>query len=496
MQDFINQIISYHDLINGELAPDKINTANLAEYLNSEQIPCKDMIVGRFKGPKLMETINISSANPSAKRYHPLDKPITHCSYFQLQNEKLINQLSNIKFANLKWSFTPYQTIPVLMSFVSDWSKIENNRLRYCHINHLLSNMEIEHINKIRYISLNKDDEKSRLKITKLHRLLNSFLNELTNKFELKSSDLELSIKKEYSIKDCAALIYRSIVKVLDFTYDSFKEYMDLKLKIPFSSKLINNFNFLSKANRLERKIVKIDLHDGLKNILNDELKKIIEFQSLKSISYKDYEYYTILFKALTNFFLKKSNDELDQDKIVDYLIFINYKNEAFFEYVIKSIYSTANDYEDHNDKLVYLVKMKKEYSQLHIKVSLYSLDKNHQLVRNLLKWLEIEISHVKPIKVFTANNEEEGERRIKKLSLNVSLYVIVIFYRLLYDCGFINIKTKAELIKWIQETHTNKNNIDFSTISITNKMSNPKPQHLEKTESMLLKMLKRLKLL
>lgn len=496
MQDFINQIISYHDLINGELAPDKINTANLAEYLNSEQIPCKDMIVGRFNGPKLMETINISSANPLAKRYHPLDKPITHFSYFQLQNETLINQLSNIKFANLKWSFTPYQTIPVLMSFVSDWSKIENNRLRYCHINHLLSNMEIEHINKIRYISLNKDDEKSRLKITKLHRLLNSFLNELNTKYELKSSDLVLSIKKEYTIKDCAALIYKSIVKVLDFTYDSYKDYMDLKLKIPFSSKLINNFNFLSKANRLAKKIRRIDLDDSLKGILNEELKKIIEFQSLKSISYKDYEYYTIFFKALSNFFLKKNNTEFNQENIVDFLIFINYKNEAFYEYVIKSIYSAANDCEDNIDKTNYLVNLQKEYHQLDLKVSLYSLDKNHQLVKNLIKWLEIELSHVKSITNTPPIIQVENKISIKKLPLNVSLYVIVIFYRLLYEGGFLKIKTKTDLVKWIHETHTNKGNIDFSKNSISNKMSNPKPQYLRKAELMLLKMLEKLKLI
>jgi hypothetical protein len=496
MQGLFNKIISYHDLINGDLVPDKINPANIAAYLNAEQLPCEDMIVGKFKGSKLIDIFKISSANPLAEKYYTRKKVVPHYLYFKLKYEQLTNQLANIKFDKLTLYVAPYYTIPVSMPVVSDWSKIESDRLRYCHINHLLNSMEVEHIYEIRNFSLINDDEQSKVKISKLHRLLNSFLIELANSFHLKSTDLELSIKKEYSIRDCAVLIYRSIVKVLDFTYDSFRRYMDFNLNIPYSSKLINNNNFISKANRLERKLQIIELDDSLKNILNEELEKIIKFQSLKSITYKEYDYYTMLFKALINFFLKKNNSELDQEKIVDFLIFINYKNEAFFEYVIKSIYSTANDFEDNNDKLEYLVNMKKEYSQLDIKVSLYSIDVDHQLVRNLLKWIEIELSHVELIPNTISNNKEGNKIRIKKLSLNVSLYVIVIFYRLLYDCGFINIKTKTELVKWIHDTHTNKNNIDFSPTSITNKMSNPKPQHLEKAENMLLKMLKKLKLL
>ncbi len=267
---------------------------------------------------------------------------------------------------------------------------------------------------------------------------------------------------------------------------------MDSNLKIPFSSELINNTNFLSKTNRLEKKLNSIDLEENLLNILNGELQKIVRFQSLKSITYQEYQYYTIFFNSLTNFFLKKENRELSQDKIVDFLIFINYKNESFFEYIIAQINSAANDRDDIFDKHEYLENKKKEYAQLDIKTSLYSLDDEHQLVRNLLKWIEIELSHLGPIQTPIASQKKE----IKKLSINISLYVLVIFYRLLFDCGLLNIKKKTDLVQWIRETHTNKNNIDFSTISITNKMSNPKPQHLEKTESMLLKMLKRLKLL
>lgn len=56
MHDLFEKIISYHDLINGNLAPNKINVTTITEYLNCEQLSCQDMIVGKFK--KKMMSLN------------------------------------------------------------------------------------------------------------------------------------------------------------------------------------------------------------------------------------------------------------------------------------------------------------------------------------------------------------------------------------------------------------------------------------------------------
>lgn len=496
MQDVFDKIISYHDLINGALVPDKLNAAAIANYLDSEHLPCKDMIIGKFKGPKLIDIFKITSANPLANNYYSLNKTIPHNLYFQMKYEQLINQLEHTKFDKLILNSAPYFTIPVSMPVASDWSKIEGDRLKYCYINQLLKNMEVEHINEIRSISLINDDELSKIKIAKLHRLLNSFLIELSNKFHLKPSDLKLKIKKEYSIRDCAILVYLSIVKVIDFTYKSFKRYMDFNLNIPFSSKLINNNNFIFKANQLEKRLNKIELDDNLQSILNDELEKIIKFQSLKSITFKEYDYYTILFKSMTRFFLKRENIELDQEKIVDFLIFINFKNESFFEYTINLIISTANDFEEVIDKYDYLVRKQKEYTQLDIKVSFYSVVEEHHLIRNLLKWINIEISHIKPVSTPINNNNIEYKEEFEKLISNLPLNVIAVLYRLFYDCETIGTEKKIEIAKWIQNTHTNNNNRKFSLDSIINKMSNPTSPYIKKAQEILLEMYEKSKLL
>src|SRR5690554_6802024 len=73
MHDFFNQIISYHDLINGPLVPNKLNANKIANYFNSEHLDCKDMIIGKFKkvkeGLTLIEELRISTIHPLANQY-------------------------------------------------------------------------------------------------------------------------------------------------------------------------------------------------------------------------------------------------------------------------------------------------------------------------------------------------------------------------------------------------------------------------------------------
>src|SRR5690554_8155840 len=91
----------------------------------------------------------------------------------------------------------------------------------------------------------------------------------------------------------------------------------------------------------------------------------------------------------MTRFFLNSKNSVLDPDRIIDFLIFTNFKNEAFFEYLIESMISTSNDYDDAIDKHDYLILKKKEYVQLEIKASLYNkVDESH-LIKILQKWID-----------------------------------------------------------------------------------------------------------
>jgi len=496
MQNVFDKIISYHDLINGALVPDKLSPTAIANYLKSEQLPCKDMIVGRFKGSILVEKLRITSTNPLAEKYFPKSSNITQSLYFQLKYNSLSRQIEQVPFDQLKLDFQLYSIHPVSMPSNSEWTKIDEHRLRYCYINQLLSNMEVEHITEIRRISLVNDDEQSKAKISKLHRLLHSFLLELTSMFQLTPSELELQIKKEYTTRDCAILVYRSIVKIIDFTYESFKRYMDFSLNVPCSSTLLNNNNFLLKTKKLENRLNRIDLDEELRNILNDEIDRIIKFQTLKKITFKEYDYYTVLFKSMTRFFLNSKNSVLDPDRIIDFLIFTNFKNEAFFEYLIESMISTSNDYDDAIDKHDYLILKKKEYVQLEIKASLYNkVDESH-LIKILQKWIDIELSHINIVANTSEDKKVEVKPELKKIRSNVPINILVIFYRLFLECEVVSVEKKIEFAKWIVKTHTNQTNREFSLNSINNKMVNPTSSYIKRAQEILLEMYEKSKLL
>src|SRR5699024_4979491 len=113
------------------------------------------------------------------------------------------------------------------VAFDAEWEEMPEDRLRYCYLNTLLLEMEVQHINAIRQFTIIHNDEKLKTGIAKLQRVLNSYLTELIEKHNLKSSDLKVKVKNKYSEKDCAVLIYKSIVVVLDFISTTFYEYID-----------------------------------------------------------------------------------------------------------------------------------------------------------------------------------------------------------------------------------------------------------------------------
>ena len=151
MQEFFEEIISYHDLINGSLVPNKINSSALAEYLTNEQLSCQDMILGQFEEKnnkfELVEEFRICSAHPLAETYFkgneiPFPNPINQTLHPDILDQLKVkpNNLNNTVYYRKQESL---QTVGV--SIDAEWNEIEENRLKYCYINTLLNEMENQH---------------------------------------------------------------------------------------------------------------------------------------------------------------------------------------------------------------------------------------------------------------------------------------------------------------------------------------------------------------
>jgi len=485
MQEFFEEIISYHDLINGNLVPNKINTSALAEYLDGEQLSCQDMILGQFKEKnnkfELVEEFRICSAHPLAETYFKTNEiPFPNPTH-QILDSDILKQLK-IKPSNLNNSVyyrkqESLQTVGV--SIDAEWNEIEENRLKYCYINTLLNEMESQHINAIRQLNIAYSHNDFKSRIYRLQRILQSYLNEIIEKCKLKSSDLKIKVKKTYNDKDCAVLTYKSIVVVLDFISTTYYEYIDPNQNIPYYSKLLNQNEFVSQAKQILKKINKIEIDDRLRLIIEAELRKVLHFEISKRITYLEFEYYKRLLKCFNKYLEKMKFEDLEQEDLINFLISISFKKQSFFEYCISRLKQTLKDFEDYDIKENFLKIKKKEYQQLQLHSYQYLNSDDLQLVVKFIGWIDLELDFI--------NTDKKVIKRpvtITKKSKLVTTFngkELGALMKILMDAEVFKPESKVELAKWIQDSITNENKHTYSLDSIRNNLYPPSKENFKR---------------
>lgn len=487
MQELFEKIISYHDLINGDLVPDKINASMIAEYLTNEQILCQDMIIGKFKKNnnefQLIEKMRVSSAHPLAESYFCRNEIPFPNNIREVLSSNILNQLG-LKLDKIDNNifYRKNENLKIIgVAFDAEWEEMPEDRLRYCYLNTLLLEMEVQHINAIRQFTIIHNDEKLKSGIAKLQRVLNSYLTELIEKHNLKSSDLEVKVKNKYSEKDCAVLIYKSIVVVLDFISTTFYEYIDPLQNIPYYSKLLNQNNFVTKAKNILSLINKLELDERLKTIIHNELRKVLNLEISKRITYQHFDYYKRYLKYFTRFLEKIKFKELEEEDLIHFLVSINYRKQSFFEYIIEGFIDTFSDFEDLEEKNLFLLTKKKEYQQLQLRAYEQFNDKEPLLAVKILKWIDIELDY-NQIKI-QAIKQEVLVQKLEKIKLVTSLSGkdLAALFRILKDKELIAPETTRGLAKWIQESFTNDSNHEYSQRSLSNSIYQQNPSSLKK---------------
>ena len=236
MNEFFNETISYHELINGDLAPNAVDTSNIAEYLNCEGIYCQEMIIAKYDKDnfEFIEEIRVSSAHPLAESYFNAEEPHSSKEVQDILKSKILQHLNiqTVKLEN-KFIYISENSVQLVgMIIDADWDEVEKDRLKYCYINRLLQEMEKKHIGIIKQINITQSENQLKSSIIKIQRDLHGNLNEIINEFDLKSSDLDLKIKKVYTDKDCVILVYKSMLEILD--YITFLQILKIIINLMF----------------------------------------------------------------------------------------------------------------------------------------------------------------------------------------------------------------------------------------------------------------------
>ena len=477
MKEFFNETISYYDLINGDLAPDKINTNNIAEYLISEGVHCHDMIIGKFKKEnnefQLIEEIRISSAHPLAKSYFNSEESAFPKQEKEVLKSKILEHL-NIKSLKLKNNFI-YKNEGSLqlvgMVIDASWDEVEENRLKYCYFNTLLLEMEKQYISNIRQINIVKSDNQLRSNIIKVQRDLSSNLNEIIIRFNLKPSDLKLKLKNDYTNKDCGVLIYKSMLVILDFISTTFYEFIDQNKNIPYHSKLLNQNDFVSKAENILEQLNKIVIEERLKLLIETELRKVLHFEISKRITYQEFDYFSRFLKSFSSFLEKLKYEKLDQVDLIHFLITISFKKQVFFEYLIYRLKATLNNLEGYEEKNEFLMEKKKEYLQLKL-ASFENLSADETpLVLNLLQWINLELKYSK--RKLGSKKQEVQKHVSLKIVTPLSSKKLSAYYLVSKGFGVFNPESMLKFAEWINETNENESGHSYTPDSIRNNFYN-----------------------
>src|SRR5690554_6647408 len=475
MNEFFNETISYHELINGPLAPNEINTSNIAGYFNCEELSCQEIIIGKYSGRnnefEFIEELRISSAHPLAQSYFNSEAPQSPKKVQEVLKSKILKHL-NIKTQKLENKFI-YRNEDGLqlvgMVIDADWDEVEENRLKYCYINILLQDMEKQYISIIREINITQSENQLKSSIIKLQRDLHGNLNEIINEFDLKSSDLDLKIKKVYTDKDCVILVYKSMLEILDYITLTFYDFIDQNKDIPYYSKLFNQNDVVSKTEKILKQLNEIEIEERLKLLIEAELRKILDFDISKKITYLEFDEYKRFLKYFTKFLEK--HEAFGQTDLIHFLISISFKKQIFFEYIIHGLKSSIIDLDDYEEKNELLMEKKKEYLQL--KLSSFEILRTDEspLVLSLLKWINLELKHNK--RKIEAVKSEVEKQVSAKIVTTLSSKKLGAFYLVSKEFGVFKPESMIKFSEWIHETHENESGHSYTPDSIRNNFYN-----------------------
>ena len=480
----------YEDFINGNLEPKKLNGSQLRsipKYLNEELEECRDMILGKFKkdGRKrlLIEKIKISSAHPLAEEY--FNNELSLFENDSLIPKEVLDQLDIDKELTSDQTILKKQENFSLIGVTveSEWEELENDRLKYCYINLILH----EHIRKIK-IKLRSDffstkKEEARRLVAAVQSILKSYLNDILDQYKLKESDLQIKVKKNYSDKDCAALIYLSIIDLHNFIFNHFYELMDQKQIVPFYASVANENEFVSSAKKILKSLKKIDMDEALYSFVQDKLEKVLNINVSSRITYKEISYFNHFLKSFSRYLEKNKYYPITEDQIIYFLIGHNFNDFIFCDYLEKRIKSELMDYDNFHDMKMLLIRKKTELNQITTITNEKLVPDREDVLSLILKWIDIELDYVNTIEENNKDPYQDQTPNHVQLVANMKVSELTLLIKTLYEKDHIKSSSINELASWMQVAFRTQKNEPLSIQNIRNNFYDPSPRAMEKVK-------------
>jgi len=484
----------YEDFINGKLEPSKMNGADLSfisKYLTEEFENCRDMILGKFKKRgnqyELVEKFKISTAHPLAAEY------FTDC---QLQLPHLAKEVIPEKIIALLEVKHMEDDCPVLFKkiknitqigipLMTEWNNLESDRLKYCYFNHQLNELVRKTKSNLRTDVFSCKEEKAKELIQGIQKLLLSYLQDLVSQYELKENDLIIKVKAQYTNKDCASLIYLSIVELLDFIYIHFPDKMDHQQVVPFYAKAVNQNEFVATSKHILKILNCIDIDEKLLETISDQLEKVLNLNVEIRITYEELNYFKGFLRTFLRLLEKNQNNPTVEDLINRFLISYNFNDYLYFEYLTEKFHQEILMCENTTDMEFYLLKKQKEFNQI-VSIGHEKLIPNQDdIMHSLNEWIMNESDYVAQMiaKNYTVNHQ--NNTNTIALTSKINLAELSLLFKLLEEKEFIQAKSRNELSRWIVQSFRNEKGEQYSFQNIKNNMYNVLPKSKERLKKL-----------
>lgn len=480
----------YEDFIHGNLEPARLNGAHLttiSKYLSEELEECQDMILGKFrkkgKSFELIEKLRISNGHPLATSFFSNDQiqfpnlvseVVAKQVLEQLEIDGL-DQINPIVFKK-KENYTM-----IGIPFQSEWSELESDRLKYCYFHHQLQEIVRKTKANLRTDVFNATPEEACSLIQGVQRLLLSYLQDIVNQYDLKEENLIISVKQKYSNQDCAALIYLSIVDILNFIFQHFNLYLDVHLVVPFFSKVANQNEFVSRSRQILKNLKQLEIDKPLVDIISDQLEKVLKIDLKSRITYSELNYFKNFLSTFHRFLERKGSKPLSKDQIVRFLISFNFNDFLFFEYLIEWYKNELLDCDTFDDMELYLLRKQSELKQIVSNSREALIQSQANLILILNDWIDVELSYVLKMKETNALKPTTSNPDQIQLTTNMTVSELTLLFKILETKKHVQANTTNEMAKWLRQSFKNQKSEAFSLQNIRNNVYNFNPTAKER---------------
>lgn len=483
----------FDDVINGDLEPeilfgDKLNQA--INYLDQEIDKCQITIFGKYKKKRseyiLTEQIKLCNAHPLAFKFINQKTIQDKESLKETIPDKVLNQLDiDPDQADNIYIKKEDSANLIGLSKESEWKNLDVYHLKYCYFHVMLSDYVKSLKRKIARNFHNLQDDDLETAVNRTHKRLINFCTKAINNYDLKTHDLRLQAKNEYCDKDCIALVYLYINKLINYLFNEYGEFLRPETHILYNAEIIKRNLLQETATNLSEKLKGLSINKDLKGYIQQALDKLLLLDTKKRITFHDINYYSFFTTELYRFINQNQESDVSENKLIIRLLELGFNEYDFIQYIIDGIKVKKKELNDTKNYLYHLSFTQKNLKQCIVSEGrIFSVLYEPGLVA-LNNWIESEIQFYK----YSDEKVMSHLQKVNKIKLDSSVSQIAVMARVFHEVIVDKDISLIDFSRWISNNVRTTNSPTISVNSLKNNMYTTQSGTIEAVKSRIMEM-------